>query len=512
MSPVHFELVLTFILLTVSVLVTAARVLRVPYPIFLVLGGLAIGAVPGTPELELDPDLVLLIFLPPLLYGAAFFTDLHALHLNVRPVASLAVGLVGATIFAVAFVAHTGIDGLSWPEAFLLGAIVSPTDPVAATALAGRMGLPRRVVNIVEGESLVNDATGLVAYKVALGAVLTGTFSAWDAGGEFIYTAAGGLAIGLLAGWVLSAVRARLNDPPVEITISLFAGYLAYLPAEELGLSGVVAAVAVGLYMGSQTSRLTTPTLRLQIGPVWELLMFILNSVLFLLIGLQLPVMLDELREADYGQGEVMAYAAVVVATVIFVRIALSIALAPGVRRQATLVGWMGMRGAVSLAAALALPASMDNRPLIRFIVFFVILVTLVLQGLTLPAVVRALRVEPDDEEVRREESRARLHAAEAALGCLDELAAVGWAHEGAVERLRGLNEWRARRFEAQLDTGDDGHFERSDEAWRDTVAAVQSAERAALERLVREREISEDVMRRVERDLDLEAARLGIG
>ena len=212
----------------------------------------------------------------------------------------LAIGLVLATALAVALVAHAVIDDMSWPAAFVLGAIVSPTDPVAATAIAGRIGVPRRVVTIVEGEALINDATALVAYKVAVAAVLTGGFTAWKAGAEFLYSGIGGAAFGLVVGWIIAQVRERLNDPPVEITIALFSGYAAYLPAEELGLSGVTAAVAVGLYMGSQTSRLTTPEVRMQGDAVWQIITFLLNSILFLLIGLQLPVILDDLRGADF--------------------------------------------------------------------------------------------------------------------------------------------------------------------------------------------------------------------
>ena len=320
-SGAHSELVLAGLLFCVAVLVTAARVLAVPYPIFLVLGGLGLGLLPGIPDVELEPDLVLLIFLPPLLYSASFFTGLRELRQNIRPISLLAIGLVLATALAVAVVAHAVIDGMSWPAAFVLGAIVSPTDPVAATAIAGRLGVPRRVVTIVEGEALINDATALVAYKVAVAAVLTGSFSALEAGAEFIYSGIGGAAIGLAIGWVIAQVRERLDDPPVEITIALFSGYAAYLPAEELGLSGVTAAVAIGLYMGSQTSRLTTSTVRMQGDAVWQILTFLLNSILFVLIGLQLPGILDDLRGAELNAGDLIVYGGVITATVIVTRI-----------------------------------------------------------------------------------------------------------------------------------------------------------------------------------------------
>src|SRR5829696_1741561 len=372
-SGAHTELVLAGLLFCVAVLVTAARVLAVPYPIFLVIGGLALGLVPGLPRIELDPDLVLLVFLPPLLYSASFFTGLRELRQNIRPVSLLSIGLVLATALAVALVAHALIDGMSWPAAFVLGAIVSPTDPVAATAIAGRIGIPRRIVTIIEGEALINDATALVAYKVAVAAVLTGSFTAWEAGAEFIYSGLGGAALGLAIGWVIAQVRERLDDPPVEITIALFSGYAAYLPAEELGLSGVTAAVAIGLYMGSQTSRLTNSTVRMQSDAVWQIITFLLNSILFLLIGLQLPGILDDLRGADFDTDDLLLYGSVVTATVIVTRIVwtyvflyLPYLRVPGVSRpvkarKIAIVAWMGMRGAVSLAAALALPTVTDD-------------------------------------------------------------------------------------------------------------------------------------------------------
>ena len=329
-----------------------------------------------------------------------------------------------ATARAVALVAHALIDGMSWPAAFVLGAIVSPTDPVAATAIAGRLGVPRRVVTIVEGEALINDATALVAYKVAVAAVLTGTFSAWEAGAQFLYSGIGGAVLGLAIGWVIAQVRERLDDPPVEITIALVSGYAAYLPAEELGLSGVTAAVAIGLYMGSQTSRLTNSTVRMQGDAVWQILVFLLNSFLFVFIGLQLPTILDDLRGEDLDTAELILYGGAVTVTVIVIRLVWTFVFAylphwlfHSLRernpvpqpRNVAIIAWMGMRGAVSLAAALALPlatdagARFDERPLILFIVFCVILGTLVLQGLSLPVA---------DPAAQRRERRRRHHRA----------------------------------------------------------------------------------------------------
>ena len=512
-AEAHTELVVAALLLAIVVLVTAARVLSVPYPIFLVLGGGALGFIPGMPEVRLDPDLVLLIFLPPLLYSAAFFTSLRELRRNVRPISMLAVALVLATCLAVAAVAHALIEGLSWPEAFVLGAIVSPTDPVAATAIARRIGVPQRVVDIVEGESLINDATALVAYRVALGAVVTGSFSLTDAGGRFVLGAIGGVAIGLAVGWVVANVRERLDDPPVEITISILTAYLAYLPAEELGASGVVAAVTVGLYMGSQTSRVTTVTVRIQSGPVWQILIFLLNSLLFVLVGLQLPAILERLPETGVSVGDLLLYAAVVSLTVIVVRTAFTFLTARGVGfqpdyRNVALIGWMGMRGAVSLAAALALP-QFPQRDLIVFLVFTVILATLVVQGLSLPAVIRLLGVERDESRTIHEENKARVHAARAALAHIDRLAGEDWVRPDSLERARRLYDYRDRRFSARFEGDGDDSLEHRTAGWVRITQSIIEAQREAIEQLRRDGVISDDVMRRVEFELDLEETRL---
>ena len=242
----HTAEIFLALLIAISALSTVARLINVPYPILLVVGGLAIGLIPGLPEVELDPDLVLVLFLPPLLYSAAFFASLRDLRANLRPISLLAVGLVVATAVGVAVVAHFLIDGMSWGTAFALGAIVAPTDPIAATAIARRQGAPREIVSIIEGESLINDGTALVLYAAAVTAVVGGSFSLFNASADFVLSAVGGIAVGLAVGWPIAEVRKRLDDPPVEITISLATAYAAYLPAEELGLSGVLAAVDHG--------------------------------------------------------------------------------------------------------------------------------------------------------------------------------------------------------------------------------------------------------------------------
>jgi Na+/H+ antiporter len=523
-SP-HDSLVLAGLLVAVALLLVAAQFVRVPYPILLVLGGLGLSFVPGIPTVELPPDLVLVAVLPPLLYGLAFFTSLRDLRENVGAISLLAFGLVLTTVLAVATVAHELIPGLGWPEAFVLGAIVSPTDPTAATAIADRLGLPRRLVSLIEGESLVNDGTALVAYKFAVAAVLTGSFSVMDAAGSFIWNVVGGIAIGLGVGYVIRQVRRRLDDPPVEITISLLSGYFAYLPAQAAGVSGVLAAVTVGLYMGWHTPELTSAQTRLQGIAVWEILFFVLNSLLFALIGVQLPGILDAL--SGRSTATLIGYAALVTAAVIAARF---LWVLPGTyvtayRRRdsrpipnpgkaATVLGWSGMRGAVSLAAALALPLTTDagdafpNRPLIIFLTFGVILGTLVVQGLSLPFVAQALGLE-DDGRAQKEESKARLYATEAALARLEELADEDWVRDDTLERVRGLFGFRRDRFRSRFDPESDGAIEDRSIAFQRLMRDLLDAERQAVLELRRNRRIDDDVMRRVIRDLDLEEARL---
>ena len=285
------------LILAVATMLALAPTLRIPYPILLVLGGLAIGVAPGMPETELPPELVFFGVLPPLLYGAAFFTSLRELRASARPIGLLAVGLVVVTTVGVAVVAHAAIDGLPWSSAFVLGAIVSPTDPLAATAIARRLGVPSKLVTIVEGESLVNDGTGLVLYRVAVAAVITGSFSAFYTGGLFVIVAGGGIAVGLGVGWLVRQIRRRVDNPPAEITISLMTGYVAFLSAELIGVSAVLAAVTAGVYLGWHTPELTTAQVRLQGVAVWEIVQYLLNALLFVLIGLQLPVVVDALDE-----------------------------------------------------------------------------------------------------------------------------------------------------------------------------------------------------------------------
>jgi monovalent cation/hydrogen antiporter len=507
-----------------------ANWLEVPYPIPLVVGGLVLGLIPGIPHLQLDPDLVLLVFLPPLLYSTAFFADLRSLRADARAISLTAIGLVLATAGAVAVIAHEMI-GLPWAMSFALGAIVGPTDPAAATAIMRRVGAPRRMVNVLEGESLFNDATALLAYKVAVAAAVGASVSAGHTVLEFFVDAGGGIAIGLAVGVVIAEVRKRVSDVNTELTISLFSAYGAFIPADQLGASGVLAVVACGLYLGFRAPEIASPESRMQSYTMWSVLAFLLNATLFILIGLQLRTIVDGL--GGYSTGEVVGYAAAVCAAVIAVRFLwnfFTTAVIRAVDRRPSQVArraswrfrfvacWAGMRGAVSLAAALALPLHTDSgaplpgRELIQFITFSLILVTVVGEGLTLPWLIRRLGVVEDGSEEENEEVRARLVIARAAIERVDELEAEDWTREGTIERVRRLYEFRQRRFKIRAGKiEDEDGLEEGSLAYQRLMHEIYAAQRRELVRLRNDREISADVMRLVEHELDLEESRLEI-
>jgi Na+/H+ antiporter len=525
----NVEIFITALFISVAGLNAVARWLAIPYPIVLVLGGLVIGLIPGMPKVELDPDLVLVIFLPPLLYSAAFFADLRALRANARPISLLAIGLVLLTTVVVAVIGHELID-LPWAVAFALGAIVSPTDPIAATAIMRRVGAPRRIVNVIEGESLINDAAALVLYRTAVATAVGGSFSLLGASLEFVGAVVGGIAIGLAVGFVITEIRRRLDDVQTEITISLLTGYAAFLPAEELGLSGVLAAVTAGIYLGWNAPHIASPQMRLQGMAVWEILVFLLNATLFILIGLQLPVAADGIEQLSAG--ELAGYAALVIGVVLACRFGWLFTTPYVIRlldrrphQRARRVGpqariviaWSGMRGAVTLAAALALPLTTDagtplpERELIQFIAFAVILVSVVGQGLTLPALIRRLGVVEDGSEYENEELEARLVAIEAAAERLGELTREDWVNQDTVERVRGMLDFRMRRFTARGDDGDDGSIEQRSHAYQRLMRELYEAQRLALAELHRSGEIGTEVMRQLVREIDLEESRLEI-
>jgi Na+/H+ antiporter len=490
--------------------------------VFLVVAGLAIALIPGVPRIDLEPDVVFFVFLPALLYAAAFVSSPRDLRDQAGRIALLAIALVVLTVVVVAAATRVLLGDLSWPMAFVLGAVLAPTDPVAAASVFRRMPVPDRVGTVVEGEALVNDGVGLTLYRVAVGAATAGTFSVGEAAVQTVLVATGGVVAGFAVGWVLIHLKRRVQEPEIEITLSLFTPYAAYILAEAIGASGILAAVTVGLYSGWHAGEVFLPETRLKILAFWAAIAFLLDSVLFVLVGLQLPAVLDALAPRTLEHYLLPALGIAVAAMA--VRMAFVLVLAalrdrlPHAdqalpRGERLVVGWSGMRGAVSLAAALAIPATTDagdalaGRDVVLLVTFVTILVTIVVQGLTLPLLVRATGIGASAEDERREQE-ARLQAAEAALERLDQAGAQDEAPDTTVERLRTTYTEHAERAAAELD---DHRVETEDssEAYRELRTATLAAERDAVLRLRREGKLSNETARRLQHEIDLAESRL---
>lgn len=515
------ELLLLLLLSSVA-LGWVARHFRFPYPIALVAGGAVLGLVPNLPQVAFDPQLILVAVLPPILYQAALLTSWTDFKAHIRPIGLLAIGLVAATTLAVGAALKLMVPDVPWAVAFVLGAIVSPPDAVAATAILSRLNIPRRIVTILEGESLVNDASGLVLYKFAVAAVLTGAFSMADATTQFALVSAGGIAIGMALAFAYIAIHKRLGDPFIEVLTVLTIPYAAYMAAEAVHASGVLAVVAAGLVRGRYAPEIVSAEMRIMARSVWNLLVFLLNSLVFVLIGLQLPVVVASLGQ--YPAKELAAISAVVTVTAIVVRLAWVFPVgylpqflggrpADGAARprtgELTIIGWCGMRGIVSLAAALALPltlpggAPFPHRDLVIFVTFVVIIATLVGQGLTLSLLIRRLKVG-SDRSLDNEPARARAAMGAAALAAIDEAVAA----EGAPAHwAQGLKAEIADRVALAEPEGDE-LVARTELLNRLRHAAIR-AERRELIRLWRDNRIGDEVMHHLTEMLDYEQARL---
>jgi len=522
----HYAIIFVLLLSFVVGLGVLARRLNIPYPIFFVLGGLLIGFVPNLPEIQLDPDFIFFIFLPPLLYIQAFFTSWRDFRKEIRAISLLAVGLVIATTFTVAFVSHWIIPGFPLAAGFALGAIISPPDAIAASAIAQRLGLPRRVVTIIEGESLVNDSTSLVILKVALAAVGLGTGriigGAWLPG-YFFYVSAGGVAVGLAVGWVINRVRHYIvgDGAQIVLTVSILTPFASYLAGEIFHVSSVLAVVASGLYLGWESPEVITPTIRLQSRAVWEMIVFLLNGIIFVLIGLQLPGILHGMEQPWWPWP--VFYALVINFICIIVRLGW---MYPGAYlpriirsireseekpepREIFIVGWCGMRGVVSLAAALALNGypTFPGGHLVQFIAFSVIFTTLVFQGLTLPFFIRYLGVG-DDGSAAREEKEARNLMSDIALEKINGHRKEKKFPESALNSVEQI--YRDRAFSLhddladQLGWSDHRHHQLSVRKLRRGLIVAQ---RRSLVQMRRAGLIGDDVLHKIEYELDIEEA-----
>ena len=522
----HHAEPVVLLLIFVAALVVLAHRWAVPYPVLLVIGGLILSFFPWLPVIRLDPNLVLFFFLPPLLYPAALFTSWRDFRRNLRAILFLAIGLVLFTATVVAWVAHAIIPAVPWAAAFALGAIVSPPDAIAAEAILKRLGVPVRVQAVLSGESLVNDATALVTYQFAVAAMLTGQFSLAGAVLRFILIAIGGVVVGLVIGVLARAIHRRLDDPPVQITISLLTPFLAYLIADRLTASGVLAVVTAGVYLGWHSPSLSA-RFRLQAVTFWEIVAFLLNAFVFVIIGLELPEILRQLGHES--RSRLVVYGVLISATVVLVRLAwvfpatyLPRWLSARFRRRnptpswrhTLIVGWAGMRGVVSLAAALALPIALGNgqpfpgRSYILFLTFCVILATLVLQGLTLPFLIQWLGVE-DDGIIDREERDARLRANEAAVDFVEHKARAEHFPEEVMERVRAEYCDRIAQLNAYCEESGNPGGEVATSVYQRLQHGALQVERETIIALRNSQQINDEALRRIQRDLDLAEARL---
>ena len=510
-------------LVAVALLALVARKVRVPYPILLTCGGVLLALVPGLPAIHLEPQLVFNLFLPPLIYPAALFTSWRDFRANLRLILSLAIVLVLLTMTATAYLFH-GLTALPLAVAFVFGAIISPPDAVAALSVTQSLRVPRRIIVILEGESLVYDATAFISFRFAVVAVLTGSFSLGQASLQFLFVAAGGVCVGLAVGWLATQVQKRLDDPPVQTMFSLLTPYVAYFSGEALHVSGILAIVIAGIFYGWRAPRILSGRMRLQALPVWEMIGFVLSGLLFMLVGLQLPLLIQSLPPGSATQAAKLAI--LVVSVMLLVRFGWMFGATYLLRllsrksrrnripwRHTALIAWTGMRGADSLAGALAIPFVLRNgepfpgRDLIILLTFCVIFATLVLQGLTLTPLVRWLGVV-DDHVTEKEERLARLKANEAALARLEELESSHRARRETVERLRAEYEDRIRQL--RIEAPDEERVSRLySRDFEELACEMLQTERDTVIALRNEEAINDQALRRIQRDIDLAEARL---
>ncbi len=533
--------VIIFILAVLVSLSALIDKLKLPYPVLLVLVGLIIGFVPVLPDMALDPDVVFLLFLPPLLYDAASRTSWHDFKTNIRPISALGISLVFFTMTAVAVTAHFFIPKFGWPLAFLLGAIVSPPDAVAATGIIKGLGLNQQVITILEGESLVNDASALIAYRYALAASITGSFLFWEAGLQFLFVAGGGILIGLMVGYILIFIHKKIvNYPIVETSLTLLTPFLSYLSAEQVNTSGILAVVTTGLIIAYRSPEIFSYQTRMRTTVIWDTLIFMLNGFVFILIGLQLPGILKQLT--NYTLPALIGYGLIISLVTVLVRIlwvfTSSWALhlfswkkkagtsAPAGKEQkdtwknVLIVAWTGTRGVISLSTALALPLTFHNgkvfpeRHLILFLCFVVIFVTLVVQGLSLPLLIRLLGVKPSHNMEDKEEKELQLYLVNSTLHFID-YEYYPKLDDRIKSELKNKYELSAGKLVKEISRHKRNEKEEDQLPVR-TLTHMQQAQieigrfqRELLLKLHKDGKFSDVAIRQVERDMDIDELKL---
>jgi CPA1 family monovalent cation:H+ antiporter len=518
------ELIFLLLLLFVAGLAALAKRFKTPYPIILVIGGLVLSFFPRAPHIALNPDLVFLVILPPLLFSSAFTTSWRDFRYNLVSISMLALGLVIFTVRGVASISHWILPGFDYRLGLVLGSVVSTTDAIAATAIATRLGIPKRITSVIEGESLVNDASGLLALQIAVALVVSGQVPTLAMRVErLIYLIAGSIIIGLIVGRVIYYIETKVDDAPIEITISLIAPYFAYLAGESAHASGVLATVVCGLCLGHKSSLYLSIGARLKGYAVWDTLTFILNGFVFILLGLQLPYVLEGIHE--YTIGKLLALGGMFSAVVILLRM---VWVYPGawvsnfIRRRLfhqpepfpdprgiLIIGWTGMRGVVALAAAISLPEYLKNgspfpqRNLIIFLTFSVIFVTLVLQGLTLPPLIRRLGLDETDDK-NPEEEQARRNMVEAALAYLESARENdGSEFQPVYEELMHVQRRRLTYLEGR-DASETEHDPNQYDRYLELTRQVRAVQRATILNLRNQNQINDETLRKLEYELDL--------
>ena len=514
------------LLAAIALLGVVADRARLPYPAVLVVGGIVIGLIPGVPAVRLEPRLVLFGFIPLLVYAAAFRAASFDLRSHAVQIIGLATGLVLLTVLLAAAIGHE-IGGVPWTAAFVFGALAAPTDPVSASSVMGEVGAPERIVTILEGESLINDGTGLAVFQVAVAAA-TGGFSPAQGALKLVEISAGGVAVGLVVGWFSVRIRRPLDAPAIEIVLGLLAAFGSYSAADAAGFSGVLAAVSAGLYTGWHAHDISSAQSRLRMEPVWDAVTFVLESVLFLLIGLQLRRIVNGIPDGDGTTAALTGGAAVV--GVIALRAAWMLgvpSLFSGLRvggidraaaRQRIVLSWSGMRGALSLAGALSIPLMAGSqafpaRDQVIFFVYCVVLGTLIVPSVTLKPLLRGLGLGQSDR-LREQEIQARRRIAHAALSRLEQIAKEGEVPEELLEHLRGVYELRLRRLErAREESTSSGRDQRHGAPGMQEIREqLLAAQHAALAEIRAERAVAAQILGRIQRDIDLEETRLRAG
>jgi len=524
-------LIVISLLFVVSMLTMLSEKLRISYPIFLVIAGLLISFIPGIPHISLEPDWVFLLFLPPLLYFAAWNTSWKDFWQLKRPIGLLAIGLVVFTATSVAYLSSAMIPDFTLAMGFVLGGIISPPDAVAATSVLQGLKIPRRVVTILEGESLLNDASSLIVFRVALATLLTGNFVFWKAGVDFFVVSVMGIIIGLLIAHVLYLVHKFFpTTSSIDTALTFIAPYLMYVGAEHFHYSGVLATVTGGLFLSYRSNEILTYNSRMQSQYVWETVVFLLNGIVFIMIGLQLPDIVNGLGKNSIGEG--ISYAVVISIVTILIRIIwvfpstyLPLLLSKRIRENEItpkwqpvfIVAWSGMRGVVSLASGLAVPLTLTDtstafpqRNMILFITFVVILVTLVLQGLSLPYLIKWLKIDDDQGDVEEQEIAVRLRLATASLSLMQSSYGEEVQMIDAFSRLK-------ERYERMIDNANGRLVEKDKKTsnadflpkYRSMLVEIVDVKRDELQKLRREKIYSDEILRARERELDFEEARL---